>query len=280
MSSIERKNLGSPDETEHFPRGVSHEVHLGELTVARNIHQPGWHWAEHVRPIVGGSSCRIHHTGYVVRGRSHVRHDDGTEMDFGPDDVIDVAPGHDAWVVGDEPFETIDWVGAHRWASPPAGDRVLATIVLTDIVDSTARAAELGDVAWGRLLERHHTILRRQLDRFGGREVKTTGDGMLALFDGAERAVRGANAMVRAVEEIDLRIRAGVHTGEVEYVPGNVRGVAVHVASRIMALAGSGEVLVSDTTRGLIESREITLIDRGRHALKGVTDERTIFAVE
>lgn len=111
MSSIERKNLGSPDETEHFPGGVSHEVHLGELTVARNIHQPGWHWAEHVRPIVGGSSCRIHHTGYVVRGRSHVRHDDGTEMDFGPDDVIDVAPGHDAWVVGDEPFETIDWVG-------------------------------------------------------------------------------------------------------------------------------------------------------------------------
>ena len=183
-------------------------------------------------------------------------------------------------MVGDEPFETIDWVGAHRWASPPAGDRVLATIVLTDIVDSTARAAELGDVAWGRLLERHHTILRRQLDRFGGREVKTTGDGMLALFDGAERAVRGANAMVRAVEEIDLRIRAGVHTGEGGDVPGNVRGVAVHVASRIMALAGSGEVLVSDTTRGLIESREITLIDRGRHALKGVTDERTIFAVE
>lgn len=280
MSGIQRKNLGSPDETEHFPGGVSHEVHLGELTVARNVHEPGWHWAEHIKPIVGGSSCRVHHTAYVVRGRGRVRHDDGTEMEFGPDDVIDVAPGHDAWVVGGEPFETIDWVGAHRWASPPTGDRVLATIVMTDIVDSTARAAELGDVAWRWLLERHHTILRRQLDRFGGREVVTTGDGMLALFDGAERAVRGAAAMVGAVEEIDLRIRAGVHTGEVEYVPGNVRGVAVHVASRIMALAGPGEVLVSDTTRGLIESRELGLIDRGRHALKGVSGERTIYAVE
>lgn len=150
---------------------------------------------------------------------------------------------------------------------------------MTDIVDSTARAAELGDVAWGRHLEGHHMILRRQLDRFGGREVATTGDGMLALFDGAERAVRGASAMTRAVEEIDLRIRAGVHTGEVEYIPGNVRGVAVHVAARIMALAGPGDVFVSDTTRGLIESRELTLVDRGLHALKGVSDERTIFAV-
>jgi class 3 adenylate cyclase len=279
VSGIQRKNLGSPDETEHFPGGVSYEVHLGELTVARNIHQPGWHWAEHVKPVVGGSSCRIHHTGYVVSGRARVRHDDGTEMEFGPDEVFDVTPGHDAWVVGDEPFETIDWVGAHRWASPPTGDRVLATIVMSDIVGSTARAAELGDHDWGLLLERHDTILRRQLDRFGGREVKTTGDGMLALFDGAERAVRGAIAMVRAVAEIDLRIRVGVHTGEVEYVPGNVRGVAVHVASRIMDLAVPGEVLASDTTRGLIESHDLDFVDRGRHTLKGVSQERTIFSV-
>jgi len=181
VAGIQRKNLGSPDETEHFPGGISTEVHLGELTVARIIHEPGWHWAEHVKPVVGGSSCRIHHTGYVIRGRACVQHDDGTEIEFGPDDVFDVPPGHDAWVVGDEPLETVDWVGAHRWASPPTGDRVLATIVMTDIVSSTARASELGDDAWGRLVGRHNTILRRQLDRFGGREVKTTGDGMLAL---------------------------------------------------------------------------------------------------
>lgn len=280
MSGLQRKSLRTPDESEAFPSGVSHEVHLGELTVARNLHEPGWHWAEHVRPVVGGQSCRIHHTGVVVRGRLRVRDDDGAEMDLEPDDVFDVPPGHDAWVIGDEPFETIDWVGAHRWASPPEGQRILATILMTDVVDSTALAERVGDAAFGRLLEQHLSALRRVLDRYAGHEIATTGDGMLALFDGAERAVLGAVAMTRTVESTDLKIRAGVHTGEVELVPGNVRGVAVHVTARIMALAGASEVLVSDTTRGLVESRELGFVDRGTHPLKGVTGRRTIFAVE
>jgi len=280
MSGLQRKSLSSPDETEAFPHGRSAEVHLGELTVARIYHEPGWHWAEHIRPVVGGQSCRIHHTGVVVRGRLRVRDDQGAEMDLAPDDVFDVAPGHDAWVIGDEPFETIDWVGAHRWASPAAGQRVLATILMTDIVDSTAFAERAGDVAWGRLMEQHLATLRRALDRFRGREIATTGDGILALFDGAERAVLGAVAMARAVDASDLRIRAGVHTGEVEVTPGNVRGVAVHVASRIMGLAGAGEVLVSDTTHDLIEGNELRFVERGSHALKGVTGRKAIFAVE
>jgi class 3 adenylate cyclase len=108
--------------------------------------------------------------------------------------------------------------------------------------------------------------------------VVTTGDGMLAVFDGAERAVRGAAAMTRALDEIGLPIRVGVHTGEIEYVPGTLRGVTVHVAARITALAGPGEVLVSDTTRGLIESSELTFTNRGVHTLKGVARERTLYA--
>ena len=280
MSGLQRKSLRTPDETEAFPHGVAHEVHLGELTVARNVHEPGWHWAEHIRPVVGGQSCRVHHTGVVLRGRLRVRHDEGAEMDLGVDDVFDVPPGHDAWVMGDEPFETIDWVGAHRWASPPTGQRILATILLTDIVESTAFAERAGDVAWGRMMEQHLATLRRVLDRFGGREIATTGDGVLALFDGAERAVLGALAMARATQGTDLQIRAGVHAGEVEIVPGNVRGVAVHVAARIMALAGPNEVLVSETTRALVESSDLRFVDRGAHALKGVSGRRSIFAVE
>ena len=280
MAELQRKSLREPDETEVFPRGTSREVHLGELTVARTFHEPGWRWSTDVMPIVGTPSCRFHHTGFVLSGRVRFRGEDGTEMDFGPDDVFDIPAGHDAWVLGDEPFESVDWVGAHRWASPPTGERVLATILFTDIVDSTSRAHVLGDDAWGRLLEEHNILLRQMLDRFRGREVATTGDGMLAIFDGAERAVQCAAASVHALSATDVVIRAGVHTGEVEVVPGNIRGVAVHIAARVMDLAAPGEVLVSATTRDLIERGDLRFADRGVHALRGVSGARSIFAVE
>ncbi|MGQ0606849.1 MAG: adenylate/guanylate cyclase domain-containing protein [Chloroflexota bacterium] len=173
----------------------------------------------------------------------------------------------------------MDWTGAHRWASPPSGQRVLATILFTDIVDSTALAGRLGDRGWSKTLEDHHAISRSILDRFRGREVVTTGDGMLAIFDGAERAVLAARALGPALAHLDVRIRAGVHSGEIEAVPGNVRGVAVHVAARIMALAGPNEVFVSDTTRGLVESRELSFADRGAFELKGISGERHVFSV-
>ena len=280
MTGIVRKSLLDPDEREVFPLGTSSEVHVGEMVVSHELVQPGWRWSEHVRPIVATPSCRFHHTGVLLKGRMHVRLDDGSETDFGPYDVVDIPPGHDAWVIGDEEIEAIYWVGAHRWASPPSGQRILATLLLTDIVDSTAMAERLGDAEWTHILEEHHTIARRILDRYGGREVVTTGDGILAMFDGAERTVLAAVSLGPALARLGIRVRAGIHTGEVEVVPGNVRGMAVHVAARIGALAGADEVLVSSTTRDLVERREIRFVDRGTHELKGISGPRQIFAVE
>ena len=270
MAEIRHKSLLEPDERESYPFGHSDEVHLGEVVVARTYQEPGWRWSTHLQPIVGTASCRFHHMGVVLSGRVRCRLDDGTEAAFGPLEVFDLPPGHDAWVVGDEPFISVDWVGAHRWASPPMGQRVLATLLFTDIVDSTVLAERHGDNDWPRILEHHNAISRSVLDQYRGREVATTGDGMLATFDGAERAVLAARALSPALATLDIEIRAGVHTGEVEVVPGNVRGVAVHVAARIMAMAGPNEVLVSDTTRGLIEGGELTFASRGPVRLKGL----------
>jgi class 3 adenylate cyclase len=280
MPSLHGKSLRRPDEHYDFPLGFTDEVHLGELVVGRSRHEPGWRWSVHIQPIMGTPTCQLHHIGVVESGTLRVRLDDGTEVTFEADDVIDVPPGHDAWVVGDEPVVSLEWVGVHRWAAPRADERVLATILVTDIVDSTPLAERLGDAAWRQLLDEHNVRLRQVLDRFRGREVTTTGDGMLALFDSAERTVHAAAAARVALRDLDITIRAGVHTGEVELVPGNVRGVAVHVAARLLALAPPGEVIVSGTTRDLIDSRELSFVDRGRHELKGVSGARQVFALE
>jgi class 3 adenylate cyclase len=280
MAAVQRKSLRTPDERSAFPGGVTSEVHIGELVVGRTLVEPGWRWSTHVKPIVGTESCRMHHVGLILTGHLQSRLDDGTETLFGPDDVYDIPPGHDAWVVGDEAVDSIEWVGVHGWAAPPHDERILATILITDIVESTATAERLGGRAWAQLLEEHNATIRRVLDRFRGRVVATTGDGVVAMFDGAERAVRAAVAVGAALGELRLAVRAGIHTGEVEVVPGNIRGVAVHIAARILALAQPGEVLVSGTTRDLVESGDLRFSDRGRHELKGIRDARTIYALE
>ncbi len=162
---------------------------------------------------------------------------------------------------------------------PPRHDRVLATVVFTDIVGSTDRAAELGDRGWRELLEQHHRELRSSLDRFGGNEVHTAGDGFLATFDSPRRAIECARAVAEAVRGIGLEIRAGVHTGEIELSDGDVQGIAVHIGARVSTLAGPNEVLVSSTVRDLVTGSEIEFEDRGMHALKGVPGEWRIFAV-
>jgi class 3 adenylate cyclase len=162
----------------------------------------------------------------------------------------------------------------------PEPDRVLTTVLFTDIVGSTERAAALGDHAWSELVSRHHAVIRRELDRSRGREVDTAGDGFLATFDGPARAVRCAVASRGSVAALGLEIRAGVHTGEVELAGTGIRGLAVHVGARIAGLAQAGEVLVSRTVRDLVSGSGIVFDDRGEHTLKGVPEPWQLFAVE
>ena len=167
--------------------------------------------------------------------------------------------------------------GVRHQAEP---DRVLATVLFTDIVGSTKRAAELGDKAWGELLHAHHAVVREQLARYGGHEMGTAGDGFLATFDGPARAARCGLAIASAVRQLGLEIRAGLHTGEVERTPdGGIRGLAVHIGARIGALAKPGEVLASRTVKDLVVGSGLVFEDRGAATLRGVPDEWQLYAV-
>jgi class 3 adenylate cyclase len=155
----------------------------------------------------------------------------------------------------------------------PEPDRVLATVLFTDIVGSTERAAKVGDRRWRDLLEEHNAVVRRALARFRGREVDTAGDGFLATFDGPARAIRCARAIVDEVRGLDLEVRAGLHTGECELVSEGIRGIAVHIGARVAAQAGPGEILVSSTVKDLVAGSGIEFEDRGAHVLKGIPGE-------
>ena len=161
---------------------------------------------------------------------------------------------------------------------PPRHDRILATVLFTDVVGSTERAARMGDRDWRELLERHNRLLRSALDRFGGREVHTAGDGFLATFDSPRRAIECAFAAGSDLRGIGLEIRAGVHTGEVELSEDDIQGIAVHIGARIAALAGMGEVFVSSTVKDLVAGSGLEFEDRGTHELKGVPGEWRVFA--
>jgi class 3 adenylate cyclase len=158
-------------------------------------------------------------------------------------------------------------------------DRALATVMFTDIVGSTERAAELGDRRWHELLERHHAAARAMLARYRGHEVNTTGDGFFATFDGPARAIRCAVALAEAVRALGIEIRAGLHTGEVELAGEDVRGVAVHIGARVGALAGPSEVLVSSTVKDLVAGSGLVFQDAGEHELKGVPDRWRLYRV-
>jgi pimeloyl-ACP methyl ester carboxylesterase len=160
----------------------------------------------------------------------------------------------------------------------PEPDRVLATVMFTDIVGSTERAAHLGDSRWRELLAAHQTAVRRELTRFRGHEVKTLGDGYLATFDGPARAIRCGQAIAQTASSTGLEVRIGLHSGEVEMMDGDVGGIAVHIAARVGALAGAGEVLVSSTVKDLVAGSGIGFEDRGTRQLKGISDEWRLFA--
>ena len=162
---------------------------------------------------------------------------------------------------------------------PEQRNRVLATIVFTDIVESTARALELGDRRWKELLQQHHAIVRRDIERFRGQEIDTAGDGFLASFDGPARAVRFAQHVVEQLAALGVVVRAGIHTGECEVHDGKLAGVAVHVGARIASMAAPGQVLVSSTVRDLVAGSGLTFEDRGEHQLRGLPETRRLYAV-
>jgi len=162
---------------------------------------------------------------------------------------------------------------------PAEPERILATVLFTDVVGSTERARELGDRRWKDLLDRHNELVRRDLERFRGREVDTAGDGFFATFDGPARAIRCACAVVEDVRSIGLQVRAGLHTGECELAGEGVRGIAVHTGARVAGAAGPGEVLVSSTVRDLVAGSGITFTDRGAHELKGIPGDWRLYAV-
>ncbi|HEX4746452.1 MAG TPA: adenylate/guanylate cyclase domain-containing protein [Gaiellaceae bacterium] len=275
MADVVAKSFDRPDNVVEFPKMRARIVELGDLTVGELISEPGWRWSEHVRPRVGGDWCQARHVGFIVSGRLGIDFMDGSKAVFEPGDVFDVPPGHDGYTVGDEECVQVEWMGLQAWAGFPTGihSRVLATLLFTDLVDSTALAAELGDARWRALLSELFQASRNELERFGGREANTTGDGMLATFDGPARALHCAGALLRCAERHGVQIRVGVHVGEVELVGSDVRGIAVHEAARVMSAAGPGEIFVSELTRALAGAAGLRFEDRGLHALKGLDGE-------
>jgi class 3 adenylate cyclase len=217
----------------------------------------------------------------VVSGRFEVVTRDGTTLQFGPDDVFEIPPGHDGYTVGDEPCVQIEWSGLRAFAGFRlfgAQNRALVTLLFTDLVDSTVMAKRLGDLAWRDVLSAHYEATRAALERHHGHEINTTGDGLLATFDGPAAALRCAAAIGQAAGRESLQVRASVHVGEVEVVGSDVRGVAVHEAARILSAAAANEVLVSATTRALAGNAGFVFRPRGAHVLKGLPGEWELFA--
>ncbi len=282
MPRLQSKSFATPDDVHSMPKARFETVGMGDATVGHCTFEPGWRWSADMAPMVGTRSCQMRHFGYTISGAMHIVMDDGTTLDIGPNAVFEVPPGHDKWVQGDEPWVCVEWGGtarAQKMAFDDTDQRMLATVVFTDIVDSTVTLERLGDEAWRAVLVAHNARFREQLNLYRGREVNTTGDGFLAIFDSATRAVRCATAMTRSAVDMDLHIRAGVHTGEVDVSGEDARGLAVHAAARILALAGPDEVLVSSTTGELLDGSGLELEDAGMHELKGIAGARHLLRV-
>ena len=230
----------------------------------------------HVVSAINAPTLIVHRVDdrvcHVENARWLARNIDGSKYVELPGDI------HIPWIDGDDIMDEIrEFLTGVREPAEP--ERVLATVLFTDIVGSTERARELGDRRWRDLLEHHHELVRRDLERFRGREVDTAGDGFLATFDGPARAIRSGRAIVESVRTLGLDVRAGLHTGEVEIAGAGVRGIAVHTGARVASHAGAGEVLVSQTVKDLVAGSGIEFEDRGAHELKGIPGEWRLYAV-
>lgn len=238
----------------------------------------------------------VRHVLPAIRVSTRVLHrvdDDDTKLDEGryiadriPGAEIVELPGadHGWWVNSDQIVSEIKAFLEGLWESGEwdlvESERVLATILFTDIVGSTAKLAEVGDRAWGELLKRHHALVRRQLVRYAGKEMDTAGDGFFARFDGPARAIRCACAIVEGLGDLGLEVRSGLHTGECELVDGKVGGIAVHIGARVAAEAAPGEVLVSSTVHDLVAGSGLRFRERGAVGLKGIPGEWRLFSID
>jgi class 3 adenylate cyclase len=233
--------------------------------------------ARHVLPAISAPTLVVHRRGdplvSVEHGRYLAEHIPGARLSEFPGDFHFSALGKDESVLD----EIEEFVTGSRHEHEV--DRVLKTIMFTDIVGSTEQVVSMGDRRWHELLDAHHSTVRRELARFRGEEVHTIGDGFLATFDGPARAIRCARAITDEVGAIGLQVRAGLHSGECETRGGDVAGVAVHIGARVGGLAGPNEVLVTSTVRDLVAGSDIEFADRGRHTLKGIPGDWQLLAV-
>jgi class 3 adenylate cyclase len=280
MSRLKRENLADPAHQRKIGRGVGTMNPIGPLIVGRAQLEPGWRWSIDLAPIVGTPSCQAHHLQVLLAGRLGVRLDDGEEAEFGPLDTFEIPPGHDTWVIGDDPVDLLDISGnVEDFGLPATTSRAVATLLMSDIVDSTAHLASVGDLAWRQTLANHDRVVRAELRRAQAREITTTGDGFLAEYASAAAALESALRICRSVEAIGVQARLGVHTGEIERVGDDVRGLAVHTTARVMSMAGPSEVLTTITSRLLAGSGSFTFESRGEQQLKGLPGPIELFHV-
>ena len=281
MPKLQRKNFSRPDELRDIGRGELQIVEIGDAAIGKIAYEPGWRWSVDIGPRVGTPLCETHHIGVVISGRLQIEMRDGSSLTIGPDDAFEVPPGHDAWVLGDEPFVSIDTVGRRHFGTPigHATERYLATILFVDIVGSTEVARRLGDRAWRDLLAEHNAAARRVIDRHRGIEVGTIGDGFVATFNSPAHGVMAAVDIRGTASTLQLEVRAGLHTGEVEPAGDDVRGIAVHHAARVAAAAAPGEIFVSGATRAMLGGAGIRLESAGRRELKGIEEPDELFRV-
>ena len=277
---IERKSVFAADQVRQLPAITLNLLRVGSLDLGYATLEPGFRWSTHLRKETDERLCQIHHLQFLLSGRFAVEMDDGEYVEIGPNEIFDVPPGHDAWVVGDEPAVLLDFLGnIDQLGRPASKDRIVTTLLMTDIVDSTATASRLGDVAWKQKLGEHNRLVRSRLERYLGQEVNTTGDGFLVMFASAVAAIRCAASIRDATAGMGLPVRTGIHTGEVELLPGDIGGVAVHAAARVMGLGGASDVMVSSTTRGLVEDGALRFESRGMQRLKGLPTPLEVFAL-
>ena len=285
---VEREWGELADVERYFPSKVGDEAFARRLaTYFRRAASPGAALAllrmntqidiRHVLPTIRVPTLVIHRTGdrgaNVAEGRWIAGQIPGARF-------VEL-PGEDHIPWGGDQDAALDAIQEFLTGVRPLphANRVLATLLFTDIVSSTERAAQLGDQAWRDLLESHHTLVRKELTRFRGREVKTVGDAFVATFDGPARALRCACSIRDNVLQLGIEIRAGLHTGEIELIDDDIGGIAVHIGARVIAAARPSEILVSSTVKDLVAGSGITFVDRGRQVLKGIADRWHLFAV-